>query len=413
MTTDSVANLTEQNSVPSAKRPRAAAVSMNRLRNEVLIALALAFAVEMTGRIIHARFEVSPLLVDTTSLIALLLLCGSGLYLILWLRDAPMLKWLMSLAAVFLVLSQIIDMTEEIPAVAAVGMFGAWHNQVERALLLGGLVLMIATLYVALFQTVGIKQALLKEQADLRDEIAERERARTALNDSRDQLRRLSAHMENLRENERAAVAREIHDELGQTLTSLKIELSSLKNHCGRHGHGSDTEIAEIVESMSEQINGTMQVVRRIITELRPGILDDLGIVAAVEWQARDFEKRTGIECEAVTDGGDIALGREKATAVFRILQEALTNVARHAHASRVTVEMRADAGKLRLAVADDGRGMDPAAARATPSFGLLGMRERAGQFGGDVQINSQRGAGTSVLLLMPLEDTEPASSAP
>jgi PAS domain S-box-containing protein len=201
----------------------------------------------------------------------------------------------------------------------------------------------------------------------------------------------LTRRLQTVREEERARLARELHDQLGQALTGLKMDLGWL----GRRGAPSE-KLAE----MTERINETIETVRRLSTELRPGVLDDLGLAAALEWQAENFQQRSGIRCEFV--GKAPALDAERSTALFRIFQESLTNVARHAQAKRVTTCLSVADGEVMLEVADDGSGITPAAVTAPQSLGLLGMRERAAAVGGTVEIRGVHGKGTTVTVKIP-----------
>ncbi len=231
-------------------------------------------------------------------------------------------------------------------------------------------------------------------------DVSERKRAEQQLRTSLRQLRDLSSHLQSVREEERARIAREVHDELGHALTALKMEVSWVDRH---RDQGGDS-LADRTRSMSELLDRTIATVRRIATELRPSVLDDLGLEAAIEWQAGDFGERTGIATEVVTSGVALEIDRDRSSAVFRILQEALTNVARHAEARRVRVSLVVRGGRLSLHIADDGRGFDPGGITRVKSFGLLGMRERALMLGGTVEVTSNAGVGTEVHLEMPLE---------
>jgi signal transduction histidine kinase len=227
-------------------------------------------------------------------------------------------------------------------------------------------------------------------------------------NQMEEQLAELSAHLERAREDERAGIAREIHDELGQALTGLKMDLAWL----GRHMEAPETEIRERIAAMSTLIDETIGQVRRISAELRPGVLDDLGLRAALEWQAQEFEKRTGTRCAFQSSVEEVVLTRDASTAVFRICQEALTNVARHADATRVDITLERQARLLYLAVVDNGKGMREGAARSLASLGLLGIRERARRLGGEVEVTTGGAGGTTVRLTVPLE-REGQRSAP
>jgi PAS domain S-box-containing protein len=213
-----------------------------------------------------------------------------------------------------------------------------------------------------------------------------------------DQMRALHARIESIREEERTGIAREIHDELGQALTALKMDLAWVARRLG----DSDEVRAKLTE-MAGSADAIIQTVRRISAELRPGVLDDLGLEAAIEWQAEEFTRRTSVRCEVHSQLGNLRLERHLATAVFRIFQEALTNVARHAGATQVQVELRADGGRLELEISDDGVGM-PEGTRSA-SLGLLGMRERARLLGGDCVVRRRSPRGTVVALSLPIPE--------
>jgi PAS domain S-box-containing protein len=219
---------------------------------------------------------------------------------------------------------------------------------------------------------------------------------------SREQLQDLSAHEEWVREEERAAISRVIHDELGQALTALKIDLAWLG---GRLGGGGSPPVQDRLAAMSALTDDTINRVRQIAKELRPGVLDDLGLEAALEWQAQDFEARTGVRCTVVSRLGQEPLPRDVATGFFRTFQEALTNVTRHARARQVTVTLDRAGARLNLEVTDDGRGISDEALLERKSLGLLGMRERARRMGGDLVITGRPGEGTTVVLSVPLPE--------
>ena len=231
----------------------------------------------------------------------------------------------------------------------------------------------------------------------------DRKRAEAQLQDSLRRLRKLSGRMEGIREEERGRIARELHDELGVGLTCLKIDLSRLGGLLGeRLIPGDRARVDEKIRGMKEQVDSTITSVQRIVAELRPGVLDDLGLVAAIEWQCRDFQRRTGIVCHCTVSHEDLRVDPEQATAVFRICQEALTNVTRHAQATEVQVCLEDQGAGLVLRVRDNGRGIPQDRLTDARSFGLLGMRERAGLLGGDVQIETQEGNGTTIVLQLP-----------
>lgn len=249
------------------------------------------------------------------------------------------------------------------------------------------------------FDERGSIQTVLSINRD----ITKRRRAEEQLRQSREQLRALSSHLQSVREEERTRIAREVHDELGQALTALKLDLYALRRSITKEGDRDPDRLLDKVKSMSSLIDTTIQSVRRIATELRPGILDDLGLVAAIEWQANDFQARTGISCEVASSVEYLELDRDRATAAFRIFQETLTNIARHAAASRVEIELKRDHTSLVLEVKDNGKGIKASDITASRSLGLLGMRERAQLLGGDLMIAGATGAGTLVTVSIPL----------
>jgi signal transduction histidine kinase len=201
-----------------------------------------------------------------------------------------------------------------------------------------------------------------------------------------------------VREQERTNIAREIHDELAQALTALKMDLSWLHNKFQRD----QVQLIEKTRSMSGLVDDTIQVVKRISAELRPGILDDLGLVAAIEWQADEFQNRTGIICRVDVYPDDLPADQESSTAIFRIFQETLTNIARHALATRVTVDLAEKTGSLKLRVVDNGIGISEEQIHDPKSFGLIGMRERVYPWGGHVIIKGLPGKGTTVEVDLP-----------
>ncbi|MFQ5845425.1 MAG: PAS domain S-box protein [Planctomycetota bacterium] len=231
----------------------------------------------------------------------------------------------------------------------------------------------------------------------LRDR-TERKRVEEALRESRERLRNLAIRQQVVREEERALIAREIHDELGQALTGVKMDLSWLQEKLP-----DGANLRERVGSMVAQLDTALEGVRNISSGLRPAVLDDLGLEAAIEWQAREFSKRVGMECGVRLEAGELTRDRGRDTAVFRILQESLTNVARHAAAARVDVDLRRAGADLVLTVRDDGRGIRPEEVSSSRSLGLIGMRERAGSFRGRVQVRRGAAGGTEVTLRMPV----------
>jgi len=229
-------------------------------------------------------------------------------------------------------------------------------------------------------------------------DITDQKRAQEELLASRQELRALSARLQSLIEKERTALAREIHDELGQALTALKMDLAWLSNKLPK----TQPLLLKKAQSMSEVITATVQTVKRLSTQLRPGLLDDLGLVAAMEWQAQEFSQRTGIKMKISFQPEDLALEPDLSTAIFRIFQELLTNVARHAKASRVVTSLIKKAGKLELRVRDNGRGIKKKEISSSKSFGLIGMRERVYSFGGEIEIEGIPGKGTTAIVRIP-----------
>lgn len=227
-------------------------------------------------------------------------------------------------------------------------------------------------------------------------DITERKRTEE-LGQSRELLRQLSAHHETVREEERKRIAREIHDELGQKLTALQLEVAMLNAKlCDLH-----PTLADKTRSILEMIDATMESVRTIATDLRPAVLD-LGLVPAIEWQVQEFAQRSGIACELAISDDDITLDDNRATAIFRILQESLTNIARHAHASRVDIALQAANGTLVMEVADNGIGIAQGDTRKVASFGLVGIRERVHMLGGELRIEGGPRRGTALTISIP-----------
>jgi PAS domain S-box-containing protein len=231
-------------------------------------------------------------------------------------------------------------------------------------------------------------------------DITTRKQAQEELESSHERLRALAAHLQAAREEERTRVAREIHDELGQALTGIKMDLAWLRKKLPKEHDA----LREKTESMLGLMDQTIQSVRRISTELRPGVLDDLGLTAAIEWQIHEFQKRTGIKCQLAARLEDIGLDRPRSTALFRIFQETLTNIARHAHATKVSIKLEQNNGDVSLHVQDNGNGIPKSKLSDPRSLGILGMRERALLLGGEVFIQGTRGKGTKVTARIPID---------
>ena len=232
------------------------------------------------------------------------------------------------------------------------------------------------------------------------EDTTERKRTAEELQYSFAELRALAAKLQGAREEERTRVAREIHDELGQALTAIKIDLSSLMVELQPDSEAPPKKADEILRLVDQ----TIRSVRRISTELRPGILDDVGLLAAIEWAAEEFERRTGAKCYLELPPDEITIDKEQATALFRIFQETLTNVARHANATKLNVQLVRENGFLSLEVQDNGKGLCEAQLSMGRSLGILGMRERALLLGGELTISGAPGKGTLVVARIPTD---------
>lgn len=244
------------------------------------------------------------------------------------------------------------------------------------------------------------------------EDITDRKEAEDRLTATSEQLRALTANLQSAREQEATRIARQIHDELGGILTGLRWELEAVEKMSHQPADASHWEaIRRKLASMVGLTDTTINVVRRIASELRPSILDDLGLVEAIEWQTGQFQARTGIQCRFDCALQSLALGEQPSTAVFRIVQEALTNIIRHAQASQVNVAMSVEDGMLALNVTDNGRGITEAERLSRRSLGLVGMQERARLIGGRVEMAGLKGTGTSLHVRVPLARTEHAGA--
>jgi len=238
------------------------------------------------------------------------------------------------------------------------------------------------------------------------EERAQHRRAEEQLRESHEQLRALSVYLQSVREEERTRIAREVHDELGQALTSCKLDLSWIASKLP----GDLKPLVDKARALTEHIDSTIQTVRRISSELRPGVLDHLGLVAAIEWQANEFQNRTGIKCDVRSRVPEPLADQELSTTFFRIFQETLTNVIRHAGATHVAVDLKEAEGRITLEVKDNGRGIARNEIFNSRSMGLLGMRERTELLGGVFHIgNVPRQKGTRVRVSIPLKRPTPA----
>ena len=233
---------------------------------------------------------------------------------------------------------------------------------------------------------------------DFKD-ISERKKSEQELMQSHKRLRDLASHLQVVREEERALIAREIHDELGQALTALKMDLHWLRQRLS----GEKQSLIDKTNVMLKLIDRTVQSVKRIYAELRPGLLDDFGLSAAIEWEAGEFSKRTDIECEILSDPKDMVLPQGFSTAIFRIFQETLTNITRHAHATKVRIILTKNADLLEMRVSDNGKGIEEQEILEPKSFGIIGMRERVHYLGGTFSIGGDSN-GTTVEVAIPID---------
>ncbi len=231
------------------------------------------------------------------------------------------------------------------------------------------------------------------------EDITEQRRAQEELGKSREQLRNLSIYLQSIREKESTRIAREIHDELGQSLSALQMDMAWVRKRLPPE----DEDLAGKVQRMRRLVDTTIDSVHRISTELRPTLLDDLGLAAAMEWQVQEFQGRAGVQCEAHLNVDDTMVEKDLATTVFRIFQETLTNVARHAEATKVKVRLVQRRGELCLDVADNGRGITTRQIDDAKSFGIVGIKERVNMWGGRVSITGKPRKGTVLQVRIPM----------
>lgn len=231
------------------------------------------------------------------------------------------------------------------------------------------------------------------------EHINERKMAEEALRQSQEELRQLASYQERIKEDERKRIAREIHDELGQNLLALRIDIAMLHARTG----ATHPKLNKKVHAVLDQIDSTMKAMRAIINNLRPTVLD-LGLNAAIEWQVKEFQRRTGIECALVMPEAELILDDSRATALFRILQESLNNVFRHARATKARIDVFWKNERLYMTVTDNGVGIFPGCRRKANSFGLVGIKERISALGGDFAIDTAQEQGTSLTVSIPFE---------
>jgi signal transduction histidine kinase len=230
-------------------------------------------------------------------------------------------------------------------------------------------------------------------------DVTERYQAEAQLRRAYEEVRQLADHLQSARENERVAIAREIHDEMAQSLTAQKIDLVRLKSRLP----DDDEFLTELAEDILQSINQTIDSVQRILMDLRPAMLDDLGLLAAIEWQIEQFQARTEMQCQLNLPDEEPKLTNKERTALFRIMQEALLNILRHSSATKMCLELRVGKSWLLMNISDNGIGLPESEVWGSRSFGLMGMRERAHVFGGKVIIKGEAGKGTTVSTRIPL----------
>ncbi len=263
--------------------------------------------------------------------------------------------------------------------------------QIDYVLVLLGTVVILATAVTFAFYIA----------LSTRRELATRKRAEETLRESRERLRNLLAYLQSAIENERIVIAREIHDGLGQLLTAIKMDIYWLRRNLTRKNQDN---LFEKISDMIELVNNTIQIVKQVSTQLRPAVLDDLGLLAALEWEVEEFKKRMEIECRLTTNINGLDIDNDRATAIYRITQEALTNVARHAQASKVEIDLEYDSGCLLLEIADNGVGISEEQLSSPNSFGLIGVRERVIQYGGEFSVYGVNKKGTQIRVSLPVQ---------
>lgn len=284
----------------------------------------------------------------------------------------------------------IADAADDIPAPDRLGAAGEWSGPI--------------TLRRADGSTITTEARTARRSDGLRvlalQDVSERVRTEGELRRSNEKYRRLSDHSRHVREEERARLSRDLHDRLGQALTGLKMDLAWLLALCDRF---EPTTARSAIAVMMDRIDTTIGIVRRIAGDLRPGVLDRLGLQAAIEWRAAEFERRSGVRCRIATAGSLPELDRLQSTELFRVFEEILTNVARHANARLVRITMKGERGKFALHVYDNGRGIPLEAVDSEHSLGLIGMRERATLLGGTVTVSRGRRRGTLAVVRIPI----------
>ncbi|MDH3355803.1 MAG: histidine kinase, partial [Chromatiales bacterium] len=245
---------------------------------------------------------------------------------------------------------------------------------------------------------------LIEKNVQLMKEIFEREQLEITLRKSQEDLRQLNSYIQSVREDEKATIAREIHDELGGILTALKFDTAWV----GKNLPEKAQPVIDKVNDMARLVDSSVVTIRRIVTELRPTILDDLGLWAAIEWQLKEFKKRVGIECKIDININcqQFELDKHQSISLFRIIQESLTNVVRHSSATQVEVGARCYTNIVRLWVRDNGIGLGSDTGVHSDSHGIRGMHERIENLGGTIELDSNQGEGTNVNIVLPINQT-------
>jgi signal transduction histidine kinase len=285
----------------------------------------------------------------------------------------------------------------------------SWVDAVLHVLIAAALLMWAAMLYRLATRSPGVPAAARLQRfiEQLEHEVEVRRKAERSLHDAQDTLRQLAAHQEQIREEERKRIAREIHDDLGQNLMALRIDVTMLQNRTGsRH-----PILARRVDMVLGNIDATIRSVRSIMNHLRPPVLD-IGLVAAADWQIAEFRRTSGVACEFEVEQCDADLSDAQATAVFRILQDALLHVGRHSQITRLHIALRSRDGLLLLNMRDNGVGIYPNNRRRTNTFSLMGMMERAHALGGELVIEDIQGRGSELRLVIPIYSRTPDGNA-
>jgi len=248
------------------------------------------------------------------------------------------------------------------------------------------------------------KQTIIEDALQLKESADELITANSALQKSEEklksaleQLHQLTQYTERAREEERKAISRELHDDLGQSLTAVKIDLGIIRQSV------SDSDVVSKINKVSTLVGDTIKTVQRLTSQLRPEILDDLGLETAIEWYTKEFSERTGVEVLLEMDSG-ITIAPETSLSLFRIMQESLTNIARHSKATRVEIELKSTGESINFRISDNGIGITETGLKSKKSFGLIGMKERADSLGGTFDIYCENGYGTVIKLIFPLK---------